>query len=440
MMKKLLNMPRLSGVVRAPSSKSEAHRHLMVAALAHLYGAGSSPRLVRCTDLNEDIEATVRCLGALGADIRREGEDFTVTPIRRIPRHAVLDCGESGSTLRFLLPVVCALGAVEGAPTDFSVSMVGHGRLPARPLSPLYEELVAHGAILSPKGENPLVVKGSITSGDYSVDGGVSSQFVSGLLFALPLLNGESRLSVTGRIESAPYIDMTLDALAAVTPAARGTLPELHIHAASLRRCSFPQDGLSTVGGDWSGAAFFLAAGVMAPAGQSVTVMGLDPHTRQGDAAIVEVLRRMGGRIELDTDGGYTAYASALHGYEIDAAQIPDLVPILAVVASVAEGETRITGASRLRLKESDRLATVRALLEALGGDVTETADGLIIRGVPSLRGGLVDAAGDHRIAMSAAIAATRCVEPVTICGAEAVAKSYPAFWDDFEKISLKYT
>ncbi len=436
-MDKHLYAPRLAGTVRAPSSKSEAHRHLIAAALSHLYGCGDAPRRVRCTDLNEDIEATARCLSALGAGIVRAGEDFLVTPITSVPATADLDCGESGSTLRFLLPVVCALGATPHAPAGFSVNLIGHGRLPERPLSPLYEELVAHGAILSPMGTNPLTVRGKLTGGDYVIDGGVSSQFISGLLFALPLLDGDSRLTVNGKVESAPYIGMTVDALSAVTDAIGGTLPAFRVQGQKRRpvRPNPPAETVSLVGGDWSGAAFFLAAGVLAGAGDSVTLTSLDPHTRQGDAAVVDVLRRMGGRIDVDAEGNYTAYSSRLHGCEIHAEQIPDLVPILAVVASVAEGETRITGASRLRIKESDRLATVTAMLNALGGDVTETADGLLIRGVSSLVGGAVDAAGDHRIAMSAAIAATRCDRDVTVHGAEAVAKSYPAFWDVFESI-----
>ncbi len=435
-MNKVLSAPRLSGVVRAPSSKSEAHRHLIVAALAHLYGAEPTPRRVRCTDLNEDIEATVRCLAALGADIERCGEDFLVTPITEIPSHAELDCGESGSTLRFLLPVVCALGSIDQAPTHFSASLIGHGRLPTRPLSPLYEELTAHGAILSPMGSNPLVVQGKLTSGTYAVDGGVSSQFISGLLFALPLLSGDSRLAVTGKIESAPYIGMTLDALASVTDAVTNTLPSFAIKGTCHSRTAISGGCDAAVGGDWSGAAFFLTAGVLSPAGREVTVSGLDPHTRQGDAVIAELLRRMGGRIEVHAQGHYTASASRLRGCTINAEQCPDLVPILAVAASVATGETNIIGAARLRLKESDRLATVTAMLTALGGDITETDDGLIIRGVPALHGGTVDAAGDHRIAMSAAIAATVCDGTVTVCGAEAVAKSYPAFWADYENIN----
>ena len=437
-MDKVLYLPRLNGVIRAPSSKSEAHRALIVAALAYLYGAGDHIRRVHCTDLNQDIEATARCLSALGADITRDGEDFWVKPIVRIPRKAVLDCGESGSTLRFLLPVCCALSSIAGAPEGFTVSLVGHGRLPERPLSPLYEELVAHGAILSPMGSNPLVVQGKLIAGDYSVDGGISSQFISGLLFALPLLGGDSTLSVMGNIESIPYIYMTTDAISRVTGAIGGELPCYSI----LGRDSHPvmpsEGGASLVGSDWSGAAFFLTAGVLCGEGRSITLTGLDTHSRQGDRAIVEVLRSMGGLIRETEGGDLIASSSKLHGVRIDATQIPDLVPILAVAASVAEGETVIHGASRLRLKESDRLKTVSDMISALGGDITETSDGLIIRGVASLRGGVVDAAGDHRIAMSGAVTATVCREAVTVVGAECVAKSYPAFWDEFERIQVK--
>ncbi len=467
-MNTILTLPRLGGTVRAPSSKSEAHRLLIVAALAGLYGEANHTRRVRCTDLNADIEATVRCLIALGADIARDGEDFVVTPIKTSPDKAILDCGESGSTLRFLLPVVCALGATPAAPEGFSADLFGHGRLPERPLSPLYEELVAHGACLSPMGSNPLTVSGHITPGDYAVDGGVSSQFISGLLFALPLLDGDSRLSVTGRMESAPYIDMTTDALAQLTDAVVEKRPDYEIHrkihrgkTAAKPYKTAPQeasfgtesehDTTVAVGGDWSGAAFFLTAGLLTPAGGSVTVTGLDPASRQGDRAIVELLRHMGGNIEQDDRHTYTAYSSALHGCDIDATHVPDLVPILAVAAAVADGETRITGAARLRLKESDRLTTVCAMLTALGGDVTVTEDGLIIRG-GLLQGGVIDAAGDHRIAMSAAIAATRverlctggcdgsCGDAVTICGSEAVAKSYPAFWTDYARLLVAGT
>ena len=435
-MDKHLNRPRLQGSLRAPSSKSEAHRALIVAALSHLYGGDPQEIRVYCTDLNQDIEATVRCLSALGARIDQDGEYLLVTPITTLPESAHLYCGESGSTLRFLLPVCCALGATEGAPSGFTAYMHMEGRLPERPLSPLYEELVAHGASLSPMGSNPLTVKGKLTSGDYSLDGGVSSQFISGLLFALPLLGEDSSIRVTGKVESEPYIYMTQKILQSLVREITCQCPVFYgITGRNHRRTACSIENFS-VGGDWSGAAFFLTAGLLNRQG-SVTVSGLDVDSSQGDRAIVDVLRRMGGKIISNADGSLTVLPSHLHGVEIDASQIPDLVPILAVAASVAEGETVITGAARLRLKESDRLQTVSHMITALGGHITKTEDGLIIRGVPRLAGGVVDSAGDHRIAMSGGVASLVCEGSVTITGAETVAKSYPTFWEELERLTV---
>ena len=435
-MDKLLNSPRLEGTLRAPSSKSEAHRALIVAALSHLYGGNLHNIRVYCTDMNQDIEATVRCLCALGAQIERDGDYLLVTPISTLPESAHLYCGESGSTLRFLLPVCCALGSTDGAPNGFTTFLHMEGRLPERPLSPLYEELIAHGAILSPVGSNPLVVKGKLTSGDYSLDGGVSSQFISGLLFALPLLGEDSTIHVTGKVESEPYIYMTQKIILSLIREITCQCPVFYGIKGHNHRSAPSDSNEFSVGGDWSGAAFFLTAGLLNRQG-SVTVTGIDTESPQGDKAIVEVLRRMGGEILKQDDGSLTVLPSRLHGVEINAAQIPDLVPILAVAASVAEGETTVTGASRLRLKESDRLKTVSDMIAALGGDITETADGLIVRGVPRLSGGVVDAAGDHRIAMSGAIASLVCDGAVTVTGAEAVAKSYPTFWEELERITV---
>ncbi len=434
-MEKYLNRPRLNGSLRAPSSKSEAHRTLIAAALAFLYGAGDTVRRVRCRDLNEDIEATARCLASLGAGVERVGEEYWITPITSIPQNSLADCGESGSTLRFLLPICCALGATSAAPADFTVSLLAHGRLPDRPLSPLYEELVSHGASISPIGSNPLVVQGKLSAGDYTVDGGISSQFISGLLFALPLLDGHSTVSVTGGIVSAPYIGMTLDAIRCVTDAIDGDLPRFAVNGRHGATDTAAPTETFIVSGDWSSAAFFLTAGVLSAEGSSITLTGLEPRSRQGDKAIVGILRGMGGDIRVDDNGGLTARSSRLRGCVIDASDVPDLVPILAVAAAVAEGETRISGTSRLRFKESDRVKTVTDMLMALGGDITEVEDGIVIRGMPMLKGGTVDAAGDHRIAMSAAVASTVCDGAVTLIGAESVAKSYPSFWRDFERL-----
>ena len=435
-MDKHLNCPRLEGTLRAPSSKSEAHRALIAAALSHLYGGNSNEIRVYCTDLNQDIEATIRCLSALGAKIEKDGEYLLVTPITALPESAHLYCGESGSTLRFLLPVCCALGSTKDAPEGFTAYLHMEGRLPHRPLSPLYEELMSHGAILSPVGSNPLVATGKLTAGDYTLGGGVSSQFISGLLFALPLLGEDSTVRVTGKVESEPYIHMTQKILPNLVHEIHCQCPcSFGIKGRSHRAASYSIDEFS-VGGDWSGAAFFLTAGLLNRQG-SVTVTGLDNESSQGDKAIVEVLCRMGGEILKQDDGSLTVLPSRLHGVEIDASQIPDLVPILAVAASVAEGETVITGAARLRLKESDRLKTISDMIIALGGSITEMEDGLIIRGIPCLAGGVVDSAGDHRIAMSGAVASLACEGSVTVTGGEAVAKSYPKFWEEFERITV---
>lgn len=408
------------GTVKAIASKSVAHRLLICAAFA------DKKTVIRCEETNKDIEATAACLRALGVSITRNGELYEIEPISPdcVKKNATLPCGESGSTLRFLVPVVAALGA------DASFEM--EGRLPVRPLSPLREELEAHGVTFSNVGSSPMRVSGRLEGSSFSIAGNVSSQFVSGLLFALTLLPHPATLAVTEKIESAPYLDITADALShfGASPEKLGNVYKV---TASRRLISPSQ---IDVEGDWSNAAFPLCLGVMGK-GQ-VTVTGLNPSSFQGDAKIIELIKAFGGDVTTTADGkGYVTRTSRLHGISIDATQIPDLVPILATLASVAEGQTVIYGASRLRLKESDRLESVRATLSALGADVRETDDGLIINGCASLSGGSVSSFNDHRIAMSAAVAACVCTEDVIIDGAEATAKSYPSFWEDMKRLGV---
>ncbi len=405
-----------TGRVHIPASKSQAHRLLICAAL------GESECTLRCEGASNDITATVRCLNALGADIRIEGEEITVRPIERAKEGTcVLPCGESGSTLRFLLPLVGALGA------DAVFEM--EGRLPQRPLAPLDAVLEEHGMRLERDGAR-LVCSGKLNSGTYSVSGGVSSQYISGLLMALPRLDGVSRLEVTGQLESAPYVAMTEAALELARLKFEKndnvyTVPGAQ-RAAMPRHCA--------VEGDWSNAAFFLCMGALSP--QSVTVDGLDPHSPQGDRAVLDILRRLGADVR-EHGGSVTVRRAALIGCTVDAREIPDLIPVLSVTAAVAQGETRIVNAARLRLKESDRLASTARLISTLGGDITELEDGLIIRGVPALAGGTADACRDHRIAMSAAVAASVSRGDVTILGSDCAAKSYPGFWDDFDSLEV---
>ncbi|MBQ8331301.1 MAG: 3-phosphoshikimate 1-carboxyvinyltransferase [Clostridia bacterium] len=402
------------GTLRAIPSKSAAHRLLICAAFA------DGETTVRCDQINEDIVATVRCLCALGATIVRDAPYYRVTPIKELQKNAVLDCGESGSTMRFLVPLTCMLGA--------DASFVMAGRLPNRPLSPLREELERCGIRFSPAGSNPMVCLGQIEESDFSIAGNVSSQFISGLLFALAVSGKVGTLTVEGTLESAPYVDMTADALRRF-----GILAERVESGYVIRE----NNGLRSprevfVEGDWSGAAFPLCMGAIGS--HPITVEGLDLSSRQGDRAVVSILRQFGAKVTAENDR-VTVSPAPLCGIEIDASQIPDLVPVLATVASVAKGKTVIDNASRLRLKESDRLQTVRAVLNALGAKVTETPDGLIIEGVDKLSGGAVSSFGDHRIAMSAAVASVACRNAIVIEQAESAAKSYPAFWEDMDRI-----
>lgn len=421
-MEKRLKNPSLCGKIKAIPSKSVAHRLLICAAFA------DEKCEIICDETNADISATAECLNALGASVERVGNVYRVTPISKVNRPARLDCGESGSTLRFLLPVASAIGA------DASFFM--HGRLSARPLSPLYEELQRGGMKLSPQGDNPMETSGILKGGDFRLAANVSSQFISGLMFALPLIkDSASTLTLTGKIESKPYIDITLDALKSfgvefeTLPCSEGESAKYLIPAST----TFRAPKRLTVEGDWSNAAFWLVAGAIGKA--PITVSSLNVASKQGDMEIVELLKRFGADVSVSDDGVMVS-PSRLKGISIDASQIPDLVPILAVAASVSDGETIIYGASRLRAKESDRLVSVTNMLSALGADIKETDDGLIIKGKDSLKGGEVDSANDHRIAMAAAVAALVCEGEVIINGAEAVAKSYPAFWQDFENLN----
>ncbi len=402
------------GSLRVPASKSVAHRLLITAAFS------AEPCVLACDGISNDIAATIRCLNALGAEITVNGDLLSVKPIREANPAAELHCGESGSTLRFLIPVAGALGC------DAVFHM--EGRLPERPIETLTEECARHGMRFDKEGAE-LRLSGKLTPGHYTIPGGISSQFITGLLFALPFLEGDSTLEVTGTVESAGYIRLTEDALRRA-----GIRFDKHENTYTIpgnQRGSL--SGNIRVEADWSSAAFPLCMGALSADGIEVRGVNLDSH--QGDARVLEVLEGFGAIIERGTDS-VTARRGTLKGQTIDASQIPDMVPAISVIGAAAEGETVITGAARLRLKESDRIASTAAMLRALGGEVRETEDGLIITGKPSLKGGTVDPVGDHRIAMAAAAAASVCESPVTILNAECTDKSYPRFREEIEKLS----
>ena len=404
---------KLHGSLRAIPSKSEAHRMLICAALADAPG-----RLNICGS-SEDIDATMRCLNAFGADIRREGDTVLIDPIRpeRMQPDGIADCGESGSTLRFLLPVAGALG--------LNISFRMHGRLSQRPIAPLNRELIRGGCTLSRPEPDLLHICGQLQPGSYSLPGNISSQYITGLLLALSCLPAPSTLEITDTIESAGYIEMTLRAMARFGMRPEGN--DRHYRIGGGRKFAACEE--YKIEGDWSNAAFWLCAGAFD--GCSLEVTGLDADSAQGDRAIVNELRRMGARIAATERGIHCGGAAAL-AHTVDAAAIPDLIPAIAAFACASGVKTQVIRAERLRIKESDRLQAIAQTLNAIGGDVEETADGLIIRGKAELNGGEVHAMGDHRIAMMAAIASIACKDEVVIRGAEAVNKSYPAFFRDF--------
>lgn len=409
-----LLLPRpIGGVLPAIASKSEAHRLLICAALA------DRPTRIHCAERSRDIDATVTCLRALGADIAYQNGCFTVRP-QTPPQRAVLDCGESGSTLRFLLPVAGALGVA----AIFRL----HGRLPERPLSPLWEEMERHGCRLSRPTADTVCCTGQLRGGLYRMAGNISSQFLSGLLFALPLTGEASEIMLTAPLESAGYFRMTRHSLRRFGVAVEELPDGWQLPAGQV----FRSCGEAAVGGDWSNAAFWLCAGAIS---RPVTVTGLCPSA-QGDSTIADLLARFGAEVTWQKDA-LTISPRPLHGIDIDARDIPDLVPPLALAAACAEGQTRIFGAERLRIKESDRLQSISATLNALGGCAEVLPDGLRITGAP-LTGGTVDAQNDHRIAMLAAIASSVCTQPVHLSGAEAVEKSYPRFWADLAALQAK--
>lgn len=414
-----LHKPEFDAAVTAPTSKSAAHRALITAALA------DAPTRIRVTGAGEDIVATSRCLTALGASIRETsdgsgGQWLEISPIFTPVSGAILDCGESGSTLRFMVPVVAALGV--------DARFLRRGRLPERPMEPLKSELCRHGIVLTDENDGSLSVHGSLHADEYTIAANVSSQYITGLLFALSLLNEPSVLTLTDEIESAPYIDMTVNALAAFAACPARSEDGRIYHLPGRKKSPLRSPATLCPEGDFSGAAFPLAAGAIGM--HPVTVSGLDLSSSQGDRTIVDLLKDFGAKVEVSPETGCVKVSPApLHGIRIDAKQIPDLVPILATVAATAKGRTVISGASRLRLKESDRIATTAAMLRAIGGAVTETDDGLMIEG-RQLTGGTADGANDHRIVMSAAIASLATTGDVTILGTGAVAKSYPRFFE----------
>ena len=421
----------LDGSVLVPSSKSMGHRMCICA------GLSGNSCVVDNIAISKDIEATNRCLARLGvtvteaASLYKGRTAFQYCWNHKFPSGPVTaDCGESGSTLRFFIP----LGALCNVPFTFE----GHGKLILRPLQPYYDifdkqELRYRTA---ENGYLPLTVAGRLKPGEYVLPGDVSSQFVSGLLFALPLLEADSELEILPPLESASYIELTLSSLRTFGIDIKRRDP-LHYKIPGGQTYLAPSERVQ-VEGDWSQAAFWLVAGAIGSR-DGLCCRGLSENSLQGDKAVLRILRDMGADITVQGDT-LTVLPSCLHGSVIDAADCPDLVPVLSVAAAVAEGTTHIINAGRLRIKECDRLAAMHSELMKLGADITEEPEGLLIKGKPEgLTGNAtVDAWNDHRIAMSMAVAALACKEPIVLKGVESVSKSYPEFWNDYASVGGK--
>lgn len=397
---------KLIGTVKAPSSKSYSHRMIIAAALADGISEVSN-----VTDSN-DITVTAQAMEALGANVLDDSGTYTVRGIRTPSEKADIDCGESGSTLRFIIPIAAALGCE----SVFS----GHGKLPERPITPYVREFASKGVSFEPQSGLPIKITGKLSAGEYSLEGDVSSQFITGLMFALPLCTEDSVIKLTSPLQSKPYADMTIAALKNfginIFETKMDGLPLYLIKGnQKYKPCRV------SVEGDYSQAAFFYTANAL---GSEIEITNLDPHTSQGDKAIVDIIASCG---------------SEMKPFTVDVGDIPDLVPILAVLGCFTKGTSRIVNAARLKIKESDRLTAIADALNAIGGKVTAGGDYLEMQTVDRFTGGEIDSCNDHRIAMAAAIAAIRSDAPVIIRGAEAVRKSYPRFFEDYKALGGQF-
>lgn len=403
----------LNGKIAAIPSKSDAHRAIICALLS------KSKCRISPIIPSKDMQATIGAISALGAKCELCGNVLMVDSSDiKIDGTPTVDCIESGSTLRFMLAVTAALAV--------SADFVGSGRLPQRPIDEFYNLFKAHGADMS-DNHLPLRLSGGLTCGEYKISGDVSSQFITGLLLALPILDGDSRITLTTKLESKPYVDMTIGVMKKFGVIAVEDDKGYIIKGNQQYHCDE-----YIVDGDWSQAAFFLCGGAI---GGNISMSGLDMDSTQGDKQIFDIIKAFGGDISSE-NGLVISKKSALHGCDVDASQIPDLVPIIAVMAANASGKSRIYGAQRLRYKESDRIKSVIAALNEFGVEVSEQPDGMIINGgINGAKTAKIDCCNDHRIAMAFSVMGAYSDTNTQICGHECVNKSYPAFFEDFAKL-----
>ena len=404
---------QLNGTVAIPPSKSDVHRAIICGALSR------GKCVISPVDLSEDIKATIGCVETLGAKVNISEGVLTIDGSEMFKgNNYQIFCNESGSLLRFIIPVVSAMG--------ISATFTGAGRLPERPIGIYLDCLPKAGVKCTTKSGLPLTVEGQLQAGTFEIPGNVSSQFITGLLFALPLLKEDSKIILTSPLESVAYVDITINVMKKF-----GVIIETTDYGYFVKgnQKYIPQN--YTTEGDWSNAAFFMTAAAMKG---DITVTGVDKNSAQGDKEIAEILKRFGAKVEF-TDNSVRVQKGDLKATDIDARQIPDLVPILAVCATFAEGTTHITGAERLRIKESDRLSAIANAINQLGGNVVEKPDGLVITGVKSLKGGTVQGVNDHRIVMAMSVATLMATDTVTITDMESIKKSFPNYFEEYNRL-----
>lgn len=405
---------KLSGDVIIPPSKSLSHRAIIAASLAK----GKS--IISNVLYSKDILATIDAMRACGAEILEYKDylEITGSPVKRVKNR--IDANESGSTIRFMIPIALVC--------DEPVIFTGKNNLVKRPLDPFFE-IFDQQQLSYQRKENylPLEVNGGLKSGKFYIRGDISSQFITGLLYALPLLNGDSIIYLTTALESKGYVDLTLDMLSKFgIKIYNKDYKEFYIQGNQSYQ---PFD--YTIEGDFSQSAFFLVADCL---GADITLHAMNSNSHQGDKKIIQDIIDMGGRIFFEKDK-LKAYPIKTKGCSIDFSQSPDLGPALSVLGALSSGITEFVNASRLRIKECDRISCMKEELEKLGAQIVENPDGMVIVGVDKLNGGIVDSHNDHRVAMALAMASLKAKDNIKIINAECVAKSYPNFWEVFESI-----
>ncbi len=414
---------KLNGTIEIPPSKSYSHRAVIAAALSE----NGKKSKIDNLKFSVDITTTTDIMENWGAEIERFESALEIIGNggKVVPRDKYVQCNESGSTIRFLIPV--------GITSENELIFDGKGKLVDRPLDSYYRIFDKQGLKYETTGGKlPLTVNGKLKAGNYEIDGNISSQFITGLLYALPLLEGDSKLIINKNLESKGYVDLTLEILKlAGIEIVNNDYKSFDIRGNQTYK---PFD--YTVEGDYSQVAFWIVAGIIsANRDNEVKCLHVNKNSLQGDREIIEIVTRMGAKLEI-FDDYVIVNPSKTKGTIIDISQCPDIGPVLTVLAALSEGETRIINGERLRIKESDRITSIKTELNKLGGNVSEEGDSLIIQGVEGFRGGVtVNAWNDHRIAMSLAVASTRCEKEIILEEAESVRKSYPHFWDDFVKM-----